>query len=290
MQTDSDTDSDLDVETCLSGRSQSSSHSRAGLVNIETARLLTDGGERQEVPDAIAVLQEIDVNLISSDDEDMHEIVAYASNIILRFLDEVKNPQNDIRETYPFLTLVLQPSFLRTLFAHRTVFHHIAVSSVVHPASTIVCWVDVLLAKLSDAIVMAAGDGTQLSDIQHSEEWYLQREDDNLRAASQLPSQWDSIKRLLASRQVSPAARRLALRLIFGVCIILPSLGGKNDDRMTQSEDFLEIMQTCIHQTVMSGFTANYSSDPAVELERINFSMLVSLYAVCRHFELSTGD
>ncbi|KAG7450369.1 uncharacterized protein BT62DRAFT_508441 [Guyanagaster necrorhizus] len=126
---------------------------------------------------------------------------------------------------------------------------------------------------------MAAGDGTQLSDIQHSEEWYLQREDDNLRAASQLPSQWDSIKRLLASRQVSPAARRLALRLIFGVCIILPSLGGKNDDRMTQSEDFLEIMQTCIHQTVMSGFTANYSSDPAVELERINFSMLVSLYA-----------
>ncbi|KAK0481864.1 hypothetical protein IW261DRAFT_1106960 [Armillaria novae-zelandiae] len=82
-----------------------------------------------------------------------------------------------------------------------------------------------------------------------------------------------------ASKQASPAARRLALRLIFGVCIILPSLGGHNDKWMTQSEDFLEIIRTCIHQTIMSGFTANYSSDPAVELERINFSMLVSLYA-----------
>ncbi|KAK0465431.1 uncharacterized protein EV420DRAFT_959004 [Desarmillaria tabescens] len=203
----------------------------------------------------------------------------HASNIILRFLDEVKSCQKDIRETYPHLTLVLQPSFLRTLFSHRTVFHRFAVSSVLRSTSTIVCWVDVLLAKLADAIVMVAGDGSQLSDIQHSEEWHLQREEDNLRAASQLPSQWDSVKHFITSKQVSPAARRLALRLTFGVCIILPSLGDKNDNRMTQSEGFLEIIHTCIHQTVRSGFTANYSSDPVVELERINFSMLVSLYA-----------
>ncbi|KAK0456202.1 hypothetical protein EV421DRAFT_1919738 [Armillaria borealis] len=275
MQTGSDTDTDLDGETCLSSRSPSPSHSRLGLIDVDDARSLTD---EQSVPDAIAVLQAIDVNLISADDENMHEVIAHASNIMLRFLDEVKSRQKDIRETYLHLTLVLQPSFLRTLFAHRTVFHHIAVSSAVHATSTIVCWVDILLVKLADAIIMVAGDGSQLSGVQHSEEWHIQREDDNLRAASQLPSQWDSVKRVLTSKQASPAAKRLALRLIFGACIILPSLGGNNDRRMTQSEDFLEIIQTCIHQTVMSGFTANYSSDPAVELERINFSMLVSLY------------
>ncbi|KAK0208610.1 hypothetical protein DFS33DRAFT_1380120 [Desarmillaria ectypa] len=298
MQTESDTDSDFDEETHLSGRSPSPSF---GLIDVDDARRLTDDGERQDVPDAIAVLQRIDVNLISPDDEDMHEVIAHASNIILRFLDEIKSCQKDIRETYPHLTLVrklahihgvfgdkvfpVQPSFLCTLFSHRTIFHHIALSSAVHPISTIVCWVDVLLAKLADTIAMVAGDGRQLSDIQHSDEWHLQREEDNLRAASQLPSQWDSVKRVITSKQVSPAARRLALRLIFGVCIILPSLGGKNDKsvsreyRMTQSEEFLEIIHTCIHQTVMNGITANYSSDPAVELERINFSMLVSLYA-----------
>ncbi|PBL00741.1 hypothetical protein ARMGADRAFT_1160030 [Armillaria gallica] len=279
MQTGSDTDTDLDGETYLSSRSPSPNHSRLGLVDVDDASSLTDDGERQSVPDAIAVLQAIDVNLISADDENMHEVIAHASNIMLRFLDELKSRQKDIRETYPDLTLVLQPSFLHTLFAHRTVFHHIAVSSAVDATSTIVCWVDVLLAKLADAIIMVAGNGSQLSGVQHSEEWHLQREDDNLRAASQLPSQWASVKRVLTSKQASPAARRLALRLIFGVCIILPSLGGHDDRRMTQSEDFLEIIQTCIHQTVMSGFTANYSSDPAVELERINFSMLVSLYA-----------
>ncbi len=67
MQTGSDTDTDLDGETYLSSRSPSPSHSRLGLVDIDNASSLTDDGERQSVPDAIAVLQAIDVNLISAD-------------------------------------------------------------------------------------------------------------------------------------------------------------------------------------------------------------------------------
>lgn len=67
MQTGSDTDTDLDGETYLSSRSPSPSHSHLGLVDVDDGSSLSNDGQRQSVPDAIAVLQAIDVNLISAD-------------------------------------------------------------------------------------------------------------------------------------------------------------------------------------------------------------------------------
>jgi len=55
-------------------------------------------------------------------------------------------------------------------------------------ASTIVCWVDVILAKLGDAAVAVAG-GFSREPVEQPvfENLRMQREDDGLRAAAQLP-------------------------------------------------------------------------------------------------------
>lgn len=122
MQTGSDTDTDLDGETYPSSRSPSPRHSRLSFVDVADARSLTDDNERQSVPDAIAVLQAIDISLISADDENLHEVIAHASNIILCFLDEIKGRRKDIHETYLHLTLVCKLARNRTVFGVQALF------------------------------------------------------------------------------------------------------------------------------------------------------------------------
>jgi len=77
------------------------------------------------------------------------------------------------------------------LFQYRKVFHHIAAQAVV-PGTTapiIICWVDILLVKLSEAIVFVAG-GFRPRDLDEPSllpSLKAQREDDKLLAAAQLP-------------------------------------------------------------------------------------------------------
>ena len=75
-------------------------------------------------------------------------------------------------------------SFLRTLFAHRAVFHRIAAGAQPSnaPPSVIVCWVDALLAKLAPVITGECTSANSASDFIQS-----QRYSDSLRAAAQLP-------------------------------------------------------------------------------------------------------
>lgn len=80
--------------------------------------------------------------------------------------------------------------FLCVLFDYRRVFHGIAALALApdSAASTVVCWVDVIFAKLSEAVVNLAG-GVFREDLESPSFQNLraQREDSNLRAAAQLP-------------------------------------------------------------------------------------------------------
>lgn len=91
---------------------------------------------------------------------------------------------------YPFIRWPVQSSFISTLFQYRHIFHHIASQAVVPgtAAPVNICWVDVLLVKLSEAAVFVAG-GFCLSDTERLSLQSLkaQREEDNLLAAAQLP-------------------------------------------------------------------------------------------------------
>ena len=86
----------------------------------------------------------------------------------------------------------VQMPFILLLFDYRKVFHSIAAQALLPgtAASAVVCWVDVILASLSEAVIKV-GCGRRLphNDSQNSfsESLKKQSEDNNLRAAAQLP-------------------------------------------------------------------------------------------------------
>lgn len=88
------------------------------------------------------------------------------------------------------LTNPVRPSFLDLLFQYRRLFHVIAARDF-RPSSAplaIVCWADVVLAKLGDVVVViAAGLDEEHPDHSLPGSLKAQREEDNLRAAIQLP-------------------------------------------------------------------------------------------------------
>ncbi|KAI5897656.1 uncharacterized protein SCHCODRAFT_02146162 [Schizophyllum commune H4-8] len=79
----------------------------------------------------------------------------------------------------------------------------------------VVCWVDVLLAKLAPIITGERAPANSTSNFLQS-----QRYSDSLRAAAQLPESWDDIPQALVSAAMSPAARRLAIRLLYGAFVL----------------------------------------------------------------------
>lgn len=144
----------------------------------------------------------------------------------------------------PSLTRVsVEEDFMKLLFDHRRIFHHIAIQHVESGSSPIaVCWIDFFLAKLADAVVVYVGpttvttpanDDLPPSIIQQQEEY-------SVRAAAQLPGmcsytqigfvlsssedQLHSICNVFGSQYSSQAATRLALRLLFAIEVMGPQL------------------------------------------------------------------
>ncbi|TRM65742.1 hypothetical protein BD626DRAFT_485704 [Schizophyllum amplum] len=162
---------------------------------------------------------------------------------------------------------------MRLLFAHRAVFHRIAASALPSDSapSTVVCWVDALLAKLAPFI---AGD--RAAEPQN-EFLQSQRYSDSLRAAAQLPKSWDDLTYALTSSAMSPAARRLAVRLLFGVYVLAQD-PIDNGEVAAPSSDLL---------AAVSAFLEHVQIDRAIDAqpgiialqERTTCAMTFALYA-----------
>jgi hypothetical protein len=147
-------------------------------------------------------------------DTSLHETIQTAYNDTLHFLDDIlasssavnRNVPNDlialadlrelISRTTPYIqltsiTISVQTSFLSTLFKYRQIFRRIASRAVIPgtAAPIIVCWVDVLLVKLGEVTVFIAG-GFAAEEPERASllpSLKIQREDDKLMAAAQLP-------------------------------------------------------------------------------------------------------
>lgn len=102
--------------------------------------------------------------------------------------------------------------------------------------SAIVCWADILLAKLGDLSTFLATDfrGSR-PDKPLPDVLLAHQQEDSTKAAVQLPGNinlsytdfsdagqdnWDMVPSLLSSSRASPAAKRLTVRLLYG-CHIL---------------------------------------------------------------------
>lgn len=114
-----------------------------------------------------------------------------------------------------------------------------------HPEDTVavVCWVDHVIAKLGDVtLVLLRSVSARAESVEDALHTILKHRDESaLHAASQLPREWfimeiarshmcptDSLEdtlTLVGSEHASPAAIRLALRLLYAVYVIGPQLG-----------------------------------------------------------------
>ena len=85
--------------------------------------------------------------------------------------------------------LLVKPAFLQKLFQYRKIFHGLASQGVnTTNVFTVISWVDIILARLGDAIVYI-GSGCHEDSLLQSMPQALrrQRDEDNLYAAAQLP-------------------------------------------------------------------------------------------------------
>jgi hypothetical protein len=141
----------------------------------------------------------------------------------------------------PFTELLADESFLSILFNHRQAFQT-TIHSMTHASPSAA---DVALAKLGYFVLNVAAGFSLSVQAPFLEYMRLHREEDAVRAAAQLPGirfrlttlfgpeymspeKWQSMINTVASNTTSPAARRLALRLLFGAYVMVPQLTGRS--------------------------------------------------------------
>jgi hypothetical protein len=143
---------------------------------------------------------------------------------------------------FTFTHIPVNAAFLNILFDHRQKFSSIGARSYPHnklSSATIISWVDVVLAKLGNFILSVASGLSHGLHNHTSGYLQYQRDEDGIRAATQLPGisiftyqaylrltrfpeKWESLMGVVASNQASPAAKRLALRLLFAAYVMCP--------------------------------------------------------------------
>ncbi|KAF7339646.1 hypothetical protein MSAN_02179400 [Mycena sanguinolenta] len=191
-----------------------------------------------------------------AEDATIHENISLASSRIFSFLDCV-NQQSLPAEVAPQILAIFAKlfsvTFLATVFEQRKILHRIAAQSLADepgPAA-VICWVDAFLFKLGDTTITVASGVSLAPPFPGSAEL---RAEDGLRAASQLPSNWHSVARVIASDQASPAAKRLALRLTFAAFVLGPRLCSGSEQ---MPFEIVEVLERCISQTRAAGFSAS---------------------------------
>ncbi|KAJ7071226.1 hypothetical protein C8F01DRAFT_1109594 [Mycena amicta] len=241
------------------------------------------GAPPDSILDSIAQIRDLE-NVYEPEtviqDTRIHEIIALAANELLKFLDSfqdlVVRPTETTRQRLVDFAALVDIQFLTTLFQQRTVFHQIAAQTMDQASGAVVCWVDAILAKIGDAAVSIAS-GIPLEHLNPAFSFPGSRAEDGLRAASQLPADWWSVSSVISSEEASPAARRLALRLSFAAFVLGPALSAEKQHRMPR--ELIDVLERYLDQTSTTGFSASIAGDRLALQERLNFAMVVCLFA-----------
>ncbi|KAG2159577.1 uncharacterized protein EDB93DRAFT_1073996 [Suillus bovinus] len=232
-------------------------------------------------------------------DTSLHGTIQESSTSLLEFLHVVltmsPTSAHDVRCMMESLAYLLRPSFLNLLFQYRRLFHALAVQELnkVAVIPIIISWVDAVLARLGDvALCVASAMHDRYFDDELPEALRKRREEDNLRAAAQLPDRWDSVPSILTSEKASPAAKRLALRLLVSRYVLQPQLAlhprvvdAPLDDSVVSLLPYLtDFMQHTVVQ--LSESSPLHAQHQSAFQERMNCAMLLSLFALV---DLTTG-
>jgi hypothetical protein len=148
----------------------------------------------------------------------------------------------------------VEHDFLEKLFILRRVFHHCASTEADGSRVVLVCWVDVVLATMCDAIGAIVAQ-IQPTDFDSNSTLQSHKNEARLRAITQLPGKlkhklgsflhklfslddWPPVPNHLTSSSTSPLARRSALVLLFG-CFVM---------RLQLQDEPQEVRSHCKHE------------------------------------------
>ncbi|KAG6901915.1 hypothetical protein C0995_006753 [Termitomyces sp. Mi166 len=148
--------------------------------------------------------------------------------------------------------------------------------------AAVVCWVDVVLARLSTFILLVAqGLLPRLSRLDDSNLLRSQREDDSLHAATQLPERWENITNVIGSSTASPAAIRLATRLLFAALIMAPQLNGEKQwaDFRLQPQHVVSVILRNAERKYINGLSVDRAEIEYDDEERTSLAMLVIIFS-----------
>lgn len=205
--------------------------------------------------------------------------------------------------------------FLSVLFEYRQVFYGIAAqsASTTNSSTILVCWVDVVLAKLS---LLSLNVASGLSPKLHGALTDY-RERDCVQAATQLPGilfsygfgiqlnfsdNWQSVISVVGSSKTSPAAKRLALRLVYAAYVLGPQLRGEYpwghsvyaisipsgfkplkyhlNRNSIRPQELLDSLLSWTNQSLLNGFPTLPSGCHVNDHDRTSYAMVVSLFSV----------
>ncbi|KAI6133206.1 hypothetical protein EDD16DRAFT_10640 [Pisolithus croceorrhizus] len=211
---------------------------------------------------------------------------------MLHFIDMLLLPQSTLSDqdrtgTLADVSCLLSPSFLKLLFQYRRFFRAIAAKDL-RPGfavPTTVCWVDIILAKLGDLSALVATDfHTSPSDESFTNVFAVRQQEDRLKAAMQLPDNWDMLSSLLTSDRASPAAKRLVVQVLFGSYVLYPRISRSS----VGHEFFPRSLPTALTEHIL--FIDRQTPEPVViagqgywllvEQDRLVHAMVLTLLAV----------
>lgn len=237
MQSDSDTESEHECSIeprlgCKDGVINGLTSSRSESSTFNGGKNASRHEQLVRNQDSLLAVEQIkSVDLTVHQDIDTRDGIHEAYTAIVRFLDDACTlPLHRSRsaEVLSVFAHLVDENFLSILFSHRQAFQNIIHTPIDATSSSVICLLDVVLAKLGLLVLNVTGGFSPNLQAPFLESMRLHREEDAVRAAAQLPEKWQSMSNIIASNEASPAAQRLALRLLFAAYVIGPQLTARN--------------------------------------------------------------
>ncbi|KAG6836806.1 hypothetical protein H0H93_002828 [Arthromyces matolae] len=232
---------------------------------------------------AIEQITSSDTNLLH-DNEDARSAIQGAADVIIYFLDRVCLHPNEVPSA---IVLYLFPrianvAFLCTLFCHRRACYSDAVTITASKATTVVvCWVDVVLAKFA-ALVTTLSAGLSTRPFVVDEDFLkFGRESDHVYAVTQLPERWEGMIEVLGSSTASPAAIRVAVRLLFAILIMEPQLTGRKEWVLPNvpPQCLMSAVLRNVGRKSLNGLCFSHTCLEYDDEQRATFAMLVVIFS-----------
>lgn len=138
--------------------------------------------------------------------------------------------------------------------------------------------IDLVISKVGSLVLFTASDLGEIGfRSTRSESLEGQMEYDTVRAASQLPDCWSALPLTLTLNHVSPASKRLIIRLLFGAFVIQPDLDGSQDTSTAHlPPDILPALEAIIEEYVV--FDA-VTGSPIIFKDELDRAFFLNLYA-----------